>query len=87
MKKSGFYHLYARNTLQFPIDFGLRQSLEGRQVMLRILLGTYGTNSIQDAFTWSMTPEKWNFWADRDIQLTSAFSKVKLKYKTVEKYG
>ena len=87
MKKSDFYHLYARNTLQFPINPELRQSLEGRQIMLRILLGAYGCSSVQNAFTWSKTPEKWSFWADRDIQLRSAFSKVKLKYKTVEKYG
>lgn len=87
MKKSGFYHLYTRNVLQFPINPELRQSLEGRQIMLRILLGVYGNNSIQSAFTWSKTPEKWNFWADMDIQLRSAFSRVKLNYKTVEKHG
>ena len=87
MKKYYFYPLYARNTLQFPINPELRQSLEGRQIMLRMLLGAYGCSSVQNAFTWSKTPEKWNFWADRDIQLRSAFSKIKLEYKTVEKYA
>ena len=87
MKKYYFYHLYARNTLQFPINPELRESLKGRQIMLRILLGAYGCSSVQNAFTWSDTSEKRKFWADRDIQLRSAFKEVRLKYKTVEKYG
>lgn len=86
MKKSGFYHLYARNTLRFPFNSELRYSLQGRQDMLRMLLGALGPNSIMDAFRWVKAPEKPSFWDEWDDKLHDAFRGVKLKYKTVEKH-
>lgn len=86
MKKSNIYHLYARNTLQFPFDFNIRKSLQGRQAMLRMLLGALGPESIMDAFQWMRAPEDSSFWDEWDDELHNAFRGVKLKYKTVEKH-
>lgn len=86
MKKSDIYHLYARNILQFPFDSNIRKRLEGRQDMLRMLLGALGPESIMEAFQWVQAPEEPSFWEEWDDKLHDVFRGVKLKYKTVEKH-
>lgn len=87
MKKSGFYHLYARNTLQSFKTKNQKNTTHGKRILLGTLLGSYGTSSVLEAFTWIMSPEGYEFWDNKDDMLKDAFFEVPLKFKAVEKHG
>lgn len=53
----------------------LRNEGSDPQDMLSILLGRDGHRTIDHAFCWEDTPEGYNFWSEKDSQLTDLWVK------------
>lgn len=85
MKEIDLYRLYCERVLQNPSLKCYKKTLNGRQYLLRTLLGADGPTLLNDNLIWSKTPEGELFWDDRDDRIRDAFFEVELKYKIIER--
>ena len=83
MKKNGFYSQYCRNVLNDNRIDTSKKSLRYKQHLFMGLMYAAGTSAINNNFRWGATPEGYEFWYEKSLQINRAFASVPLKYKHI----
>lgn len=83
MKENGFYSQYCRNVLNDNRIDTSKKSLRYKQHLFMGLMCAAGTSAIPNSFLWEATPEGYDFWNEKSLQINIAFLFVPLKYKHI----